>query len=176
MLDSGDYVTRQAAAGRQDARVKEARRTCIMIIFATPDFGASGFVALFWLIVYVAIIVFAFVGVVMGAKLLAKESPKVRKTGLALILAGGMVPLFCCLGPPYITRVLKGNYPIKRYPDNKITRGMTRDEVVTILGSPHERYKQGDEDHWYYWIDSFGISWFGVNFGPDGQVIVTYGN
>ena len=29
---------------------------------------------------------------------------------------------------------------------------------------------------WYYWLDSFGIGYFGVRFGPDGRVTGTHGN
>jgi outer membrane protein assembly factor BamE (lipoprotein component of BamABCDE complex) len=53
---------------------------------------------------------------------------------------------------------------------------MTRDEVAAILGSPHERFKKDDAESWYYWIDSFGVSYFGVRFGPEGRVIGTHGN
>jgi hypothetical protein len=53
---------------------------------------------------------------------------------------------------------------------------MSTDEVKALLGTPHERYKQGEEESWYYWIDSFDAGWFGVRFGPDGRVLSKYGN
>jgi hypothetical protein len=53
---------------------------------------------------------------------------------------------------------------------------MSTDDVLSILGSPHERSKEGEDEHWYYWIDSFGLYYFGVHFGPDGRVSFTHGN
>ena len=69
-----------------------------------------------------------------------------------------------------------GNYPLGSYPNGKITEGMTRDEVSAVLGSPHERFTSDDEESWYYWIDSFGIGYFCVRFGPEGRVTGTHGN
>jgi hypothetical protein len=69
-----------------------------------------------------------------------------------------------------------GNYPIGSFPKNKIKEGMTADEVVAILGVPHERYKQDDTENWYYRIDSFGIDWLAVQFSPDGRVVGTHPN
>jgi outer membrane protein assembly factor BamE (lipoprotein component of BamABCDE complex) len=87
----------------------------------------------------------------------------------------GSIPLCCCLGPPHVIRLEYGNYPIGRFP-NDIRPGMSAEEVVATLGTPHERHSRGDVDSWFYWIDSFGLGWFGVDFGPDGRVTHTYGN
>ncbi len=69
-----------------------------------------------------------------------------------------------------------GYYPIGSYPNNKIQAGMSGEEVVAILGNPHEHYLKNGGENWLYWIDSFGLGWFGVDFGPDGYVVRTYGN
>jgi outer membrane protein assembly factor BamE (lipoprotein component of BamABCDE complex) len=69
-----------------------------------------------------------------------------------------------------------GNYPLGRYPSNKIDKGMSRDEVQAILGSPHEKYRRDHDETWFYWIDSFGAHYFGVILGPDGRVTGTHGN
>ena len=53
---------------------------------------------------------------------------------------------------------------------------MSGEEVVAILGNPHERYLKNGGENWLYWIDSFGLGWFGVDFGPNGYVVRTYGN
>ena len=53
---------------------------------------------------------------------------------------------------------------------------MTRDEVTQTLGRPHERFSGGDGERWFYWLDSFGLGWFGLDFGPDGRVTGTYVN
>jgi hypothetical protein len=148
----------------------------VKMLFATPDFGAGanawGMLCLAWVVVFVLIAL----GIAWGTKLLRSESPKVRKYGLVFVLVSGIVPLCCCLLPPHVVRIMYGNYPLGSYPNNKIKEGMTRDEVEAILGSPHERHKRDDEESWYYWLDSFGIGYFGVRFGPEGQVTGTHGN
>lgn len=53
---------------------------------------------------------------------------------------------------------------------------MSADEVVAVLGTPHERYKDEDGETWFYWIDSLGIDWFRVSFGQDGRVTETWSN
>lgn len=82
----------------------------------------------------------------------------------------------CCQGPPHLIRLFYGNSPIGSYPSNKIKEGMSAEEVVAILGTPHERHDSSEGESWYYWIDSFGITWFAVWFGPDGRVVGTRGN
>jgi outer membrane protein assembly factor BamE (lipoprotein component of BamABCDE complex) len=68
------------------------------------------------------------------------------------------------------------NYPLGRYPSGQIKDGMSPDEVIAILGAPHHRDKSGDSERWFYWLDSYGINWFSVRFGPDGKVSGTSGN
>jgi len=80
------------------------------MLFATPDFGASGAISLFLLIVWATVYVFVAVGIAWGTKLLRNESPKVRKYGLLFVLVSGMVPLCCCLLPPHTVRIIYGNY------------------------------------------------------------------
>jgi hypothetical protein len=147
-----------------------------MTTFATPDFGASASISLFLLIVWATVLLLVSIGIVKGIRLYNRGSPKVRKYALVLILVSGLVPLFCYLVPPHVVRLIYGNYPIGSYPNNKIKEAMSTDEVAVILGSPHKRFKEDDGEHWYYWIDSFGIRWFGVRFGPDGHVVGTHGN
>src|SRR5947209_16578287 len=101
---------------------------------------------------------------------------KAKRYGLVLVLVSGAVPLCCCLLPPVVVRITYGNYPLGSYPNGKIREGMTRDEVAAILGSPHERFRRDDEESWYYWLDSFGIGYFGVHFGSEGRVTGTHGN
>ncbi len=146
------------------------------MVFATPDFGAGatiwGMVCLAWLVVLVLTVL----GIAWGSRLLRSQSPKDRKYGLFFVVVSGMVPLCCYLLPPQIVRITYGNYPLGSNPSGKISEGMTRDEVSAILGNPHELFKTDDEESWYYWLDSFGIGYFGVRFGPEGRVIGTHGN
>jgi hypothetical protein len=147
-----------------------------MSIFATPDFGASATMGVCVVVVWAFVLVLVLVGLVRGIRLLGSELPKSRKRGLLLVLVSGLVPFCCWLLPPQVVRIVYGNYPLGSYPNNKINQGMTTDEVEEILGKPHKRIKADDGEHWYYWIDSFDIYWFGVRFGPEGRVIGTHGN
>ena len=147
-----------------------------MVIFGTPDFGASGVPVLFLLIVWAIVLTLVSIGIVRGIRLLKSDSSKARKYGVLLLVVSGLVPFSCCLGPSQVVRLVYGNYPIGERPNNKIQEGMSFDEVTAILGTPHERFKKDDQESWYYWIDSFGIGWFAVDFGPDGNVERTYGN
>ncbi len=146
------------------------------MLFATPDFGVSFAIMLFVLAIYVIVFTLVLVGAVWGMRLRRSGWPKTRRRGTLLVLASGLILLSCWLGPSLVVRLAYGYYPIGRYPDNEIKEGMSVDEVKGVLGSPHWRNKQDNEECWYYWIDSFGIHWFGVSFGPDGRVRHTYGN
>jgi hypothetical protein len=181
------------------------------VIFATPDFGASGGMACFVLLAWAFVLMLAAVGAVRGVRLLGGGSPQGRN-GVLLVLVSVLAPVACCLGPSHVVRLMYGNYPLGSYPNNKIHEGMTADEVVAILGTPHERHKHGggttdlaaaaastvalsagapgqgpllalpalvperSAESWLYWIDSFSIGWFGLDFGPDGRVVHTYGS
>ena len=93
-----------------------------------------------------------------------------------IILASILAPVFCCVGPPHLFRLAYGSYPIGSYPNGKIKEGMSPAEVEAILGKPHDCTKFGKEERWLYWIDPYGIRWFGVHFGADQHVASTYGN
>jgi hypothetical protein len=147
-----------------------------MGIFATPDFGTSASLYGILVIVWAFVLLCVFVSFVSGIRLLKSGSPRRKRYGVFFLLLSAIVPSCCCLGPSQVIRLTYGNYPLGTYPNNKIKEGMTAEEVVAILGTPHERYKLDERESWYYWIDSFGIQWFAVNFGPDERVIRTYGN
>ena len=146
-----------------------------MAIFATPEFGASLFFELFWLIVGAVVLLLAAVGMILGVKRLKSVSSARRKVGVLLLLVSGLFPVFCFLAPPYIFRLGYGSYPIGSYPIN-IREGMSSDEVKAILGTPHQRDKEKDGERWLYWIDPYGIHWCCLEFGPDGHMIRRYGN
>jgi SmpA / OmlA family len=148
----------------------------IVVIFATPDFGAGAFAALLLLLAWAATLALVAGGAVWGARLLYSKSRIVRRGGLIFLLGSLSVPLFCCLAPPCIIRIAYGNFPIGGRPQGKINEGMSSDEVAAVLGTPHERFKEQDGERWYYWCDSFGIGWFCVRFGPEGRVTGTYGS
>jgi hypothetical protein len=146
------------------------------ILFATPDFGASGGILCLMLLGWALVLGGVAIGIAWGTKLLRARSLKANHYGILLVLASGLLPLSCCLLPPHAIRIIYGNYPLGRDRSNEIEQGMTREEVVAILGSPHERYESDDRENWYYWIDSFGIRYFAVQFRPEGRVTGTHGN
>jgi hypothetical protein len=146
------------------------------MIFATPDFGASATLWFHLFIVWVIVLILVSIGIIRAIRLLRSESSRARRWGFSLLVVAGLIPFGCCMLPPHAVRITHGNYPLGTYPHGKIKSGMSVDEVVIALGSPHDVFKQGDEECWHYWIDSFGIQWFGVAFGPNGRVTNTYGN
>ena len=143
-----------------------------MFIFGTPDFGASAFMGLILLVVGAVILLLAVIGFNVGTRMYRKGS----KAGIALSLFSVLFPVFCYFGPSIIFRIEYGHFPLGAYPNGKIEKGMKPDEVQAILGSPQRRYSRNGEERWYYYLDSFGMFWFGVDFGPDGHVNTTYGN
>jgi hypothetical protein len=147
-----------------------------MILFATPDFGASFIISIFLLIIFAVILFVAGIGIFYGSKLLKSEKAGRRKNGGLLIMISIFIPLFCLLAPPHLVRLTYGNYPIGSYPSDKIHKGMTFDEVESALGPPHQRTSESDRETWIYWIDSFAINYCGVDFGPDRRVSAIYGN
>jgi hypothetical protein len=106
-----------------------------MVIFATPDFGASGVIMLFWLIVAGTVLALAAGGLFIGAKLLGSDAAGRRKIGVALIAASCLFPLFCYYAPTLAFRWTYGSYPIRSYP-NEIREGMSAKEVEELLGPP----------------------------------------
>ncbi len=145
------------------------------MIFASPDFGASGSVVLMLLAAWL-LLAGVVVGAVIAVQLLRRDSTGSKIGGALLLSACVLLPLTCCVGPPYFVRVVYGNYPLGQYPNGVVREGMTGDEVRALLGSPHERYVHDREETWFYWLDSFDIHWFGVFYGPDGRVKSTSGN
>jgi outer membrane protein assembly factor BamE (lipoprotein component of BamABCDE complex) len=145
------------------------------MLFATPDFGSGGGVVLLLLAVWLLLIAGVVAGGWKAAKLLGRKAAAEKIRGAALLSVCVILPLTCWIGPPYLVRVIYGNYPLSRYPDG-VVEGMTPAEVRTLLGPPHETHAQAGEESWYYWLDSFGARWFGVYFGPDGRVKSTGGD
>jgi hypothetical protein len=148
-----------------------------MTIFATPDFGAAGAIALVLLVVWAVVLAFVVLGIRRRGQKFRSESPADHKCGLLLLLGCAVVPLLCWQGPPHAVRLAYGNYPLGRYPNRLIEEGTLSDEVRRILGGPHERVAgyEGTESR-YYWIDSFGARYFGVQFDSNGRVTGTHGN
>jgi hypothetical protein len=142
-----------------------------MVIFAQMDFGAVGYVILLVMIGWAVVLAICVGGIILGARLLRRGS---LKLGWMLVLASCFLPVFCYVAPPHLFRLAYGSYPIQRYPKDRIDEGMSGDEVVVILGSPHERQSLNGMEKWYYRLDPFCINSFCVTFGPDGRVMYAY--
>jgi hypothetical protein len=144
-----------------------------MVLFATPDFGATGFVILVLLGVGAVILLLAAIGFMVG---MTKYGETGSKAGCVLSLVSLLFPMICYFAPGLVFRLQYGHFPLGAYPSGKIEKGMTPGEVQAILGLPQRREKLRGEESWFYDLDSFGVYWFGVDFGPDGRVRNTYGN
>jgi hypothetical protein len=144
------------------------------MIIATPDFGASANATCFLMVVWAVVLLFVAVGVFRAAKLLRSESSRTRKWGGCLLVVCSLIPTACCFGPEVVYRLVNGHFPLAGIP--RISQGMSADEVRAMAGTPHSVSTRDDGESWYYWVDSFGIRWYCVRFGPDGTVDGTHGN
>jgi hypothetical protein len=81
-----------------------------VMIFATPDFGASAGLGCFLLVVWAFVLVLAMLGVAKGVRLLHPGSPWGRRYGVLLLLASGLVPLSCCVGPSQLADAARVAY------------------------------------------------------------------
>jgi SmpA / OmlA family len=147
-----------------------------MILFATPDFGAGGLICGALGIVWLIVLLFVLAGSVKGVRLLKTDARCKRLLGILVILASAATPLLCCFGPREVVRINYGNYPLGAYPNGKIKKGMSQEDVIEVLGTPHERINKADGETWCYWLDSFGMGLFWVYFDANGRVIGAYGN
>jgi hypothetical protein len=112
----------------------------IVALFATANYGTTAGLVLLLLIAWAVVILIVSFCIVVGIFLCKSgSSSTTKRTGVLLILLSGFLPCSCYLGPPHVTRLVYGNYPVGRDADNKVKVGMTEGEVKAILGSPHER-------------------------------------
>ena len=94
----------------------------------------------------------------------------------ALVVAtvAGAVLLAGCAGGP----LLSGGPPHSDEQLARIQRGMTRDDVQRIVGSPDEamRFPMSQTEAWdYQYQDSWGyFAIFSVTFGTDGRAVSTF--
>ena len=150
------------------------------MLFAAPISRANEYVTYVLLMVWALFFILVVVGIVRGIRLIRSESLRSKSKGLLLLYLSGLLPFLpcfvCCPLAPYFVRLTTGSYPLGRYPSGEIQEGMSTDKVRAILGSPHQLSQTDDKQSWLYWIDSVGISYFAVSFGPDGRVTSTYGD
>jgi outer membrane protein assembly factor BamE (lipoprotein component of BamABCDE complex) len=65
-------------------------------------------------------------------------------TALALSL-----PMSYCFYPCALMQVFYGTWPIGHPSRYKILEGMTQEEILAMLGGPHERFEEIDGERWY---------------------------
>jgi hypothetical protein len=146
------------------------------MIFASPDFGAGGAVALVLIVACLAVLGAALFGIVRGVMLLRKPSAGSRRAGAVLVLAGVLLPVLCSSGPSILFRLNHDTPPLGHYPNGVIKEGMSAGQVRALLGGPHEVYDRDQRVSWLFWLDSIELDWFMVSFGPDGKVTSTGGS
>jgi outer membrane protein assembly factor BamE (lipoprotein component of BamABCDE complex) len=113
---------------------------------------------------------------ITGARYLVRGPVRQRRVGWALLLASLLLPASCWVVPSLVFRLTHGTGPIGDLPYRTVREGMTPEQVIAILGPPHDRHSGDDGEHWYYSKDSFGIDWFKVEFDPQARVRTTWSN
>jgi outer membrane protein assembly factor BamE (lipoprotein component of BamABCDE complex) len=112
------------------------------------------------------------------ARVFARDVKGLAFTGcLAALATLAALVLAACLLPPVLVRLVHGRGPLtaEQFKASGGIEGKTTEEVRALLGEPHERDVERDgSQRWYYWQDSYGIHYLGVEFGPDGRVTGTW--
>jgi len=147
-----------------------------MKLLATPDFGATGFIMLCLGAVWLVVMALTLLGMWRGVQLLRSDGRERKQRGMVYLLASVVIPPSCWLGPSQLFRLVHGTYPVGGDARDKIHVGMTREEVISVLGAPHQTSQQEKREDWYYWCDACDLFWIGVEFRADGRVHGTYGN
>lgn len=149
----------------------------IGMILASPDFGAGGALLLLLAIAWVIIGAFSMSCFLLGLKWSETETPKARKFKKFLLLLSVGIPLGCYFAPRLVFRCVHGRYPLWRHPSSdtqdRVTAGMSKADVASLLGDPHEE-RSGPQDRWIYYIDSLGSISYVVYFDGEGLVTGAY--
>ena len=91
-----------------------------------------------------------------------EQQPLSRKETLKVFVQLMVMTFLVCLVirlPKFI--VFQGKY-VTEQQFNQIHKGMTRTEVLEILGPPHDWVGDDPENDWYYWCDF--PTWFSEPF------------
>jgi hypothetical protein len=71
---------------------------------------------------------------------------------------------------------MHGSFPLRLDPDGVVKVGMTTDEVRELLGEPHIVYDRQEPVRWLFWTDALAVTYFWVDFSPDGRVVASGGD
>ncbi len=122
-----------------------------------------------------AVLITIFIGVLRAAFLLRKPSITDRRKGIrtyyACALLTILLPFTCCSGPGFLFRVYHDKPPLGYRPSVFEIRGWSSEQVLAVLGAPHEVRQQNGQVYWVYWQDSIELNSLLVEFGKDGKVI-----
>jgi hypothetical protein len=93
--------------------------------------------------------------------------------GLAIAVIASVIS--CCFLTSVIGsvtfRVSYGNWPIGDPNKYHYQRGMTQDEIRTMLGPPHKIYDEDEGERWSYYCDAFGFAIVGMQFDHEGVLL-----
>jgi outer membrane protein assembly factor BamE (lipoprotein component of BamABCDE complex) len=98
-----------------------------------------------------------------------KSDPTARVLLGCFLLPVACLVLAACLLPRVAFRVSYGRGPLDADPA-KVRPGMTPEEVVEVLGPPHNTHDFGDGVAWTYFEDSLAWNYIGVKFTKEGVV------
>lgn len=141
-----------------------------MILFATPDFGASATMAAYMFFGYC--LIFLICGTFSLCGYLIRRRAKTRtgkRVGAAMVILFSLIPLGSCIVPDFKFRARYGSFP--RLPNTSaLKKGMTKEEVIKIAGKPHEIYPiYANDDQWNYYGDPFAASDLYIIFNKEGR-------
>lgn len=77
--------------------------------------------------------------------------------------------LSCCLIPPIVNRLLYGRWGTSR-DFSHVKPGMTPEQMIDLVGPPHERIDRSDYKSWTYREGFLGLPTYGITFTEDGVV------
>jgi len=72
--------------------------------------------------------------------------------------------------PRELIRIEYGNYPLEADALHKVCEGMTKKQVLALLGTPYRKSDHDDPEIWYYLADSYGFGSYQVWFSLDDRV------
>jgi hypothetical protein len=135
------------------------------MLFATPDFGAGGFILLIIVGIVLAVSAVSMLAIFRGIDMCLEE-PRVRRwLGVASICLGIALPLCAFCGPSVLFRLQHATPPIDDVPSDLIQEGMSSEEVQARIGPPHEIESYNPSYvKWVYWRDAIRFESYSVFF------------
>jgi outer membrane protein assembly factor BamE (lipoprotein component of BamABCDE complex) len=104
----------------------------------------------------------------------ARQSDATRSSPalLGCAVAATILLLVCCVTPPILTRLTYGRWG-ESGDISQVKPGMTPEEVIELLGPPHDRDRWDNCERWIYREGYLGLPTHGISF-QDGVVLDWY--